>query len=142
MAIESPALETAKPSENQRKTQTPKGVRFTPPPPPPGVRARSAARASPRLLGIASAACFGAPLGLACVPQLHAPPRCWCTYSGHLPLGAPTRRVEQRCPLLPNANSHGHGPPAPLPYRSGGQTGCTWLFTYWDTRGRWQATQS
>jgi hypothetical protein len=37
--------------------------------PPPGMRARSAARASPRLLGIASAACFGAPLGLACVPQ-------------------------------------------------------------------------
>jgi hypothetical protein len=38
---------------------------------------------------------FGAPLGPACVPQLHAPPRCWCTYSGHLPLGAPTRRVER-----------------------------------------------
>jgi hypothetical protein len=63
------------------------------PPPPPGVRARSAARASPRLLGIVSAVCFGAPLGLACVPQLHAPPRCWCTYSGHLPLEAPTRRA-------------------------------------------------
>jgi hypothetical protein len=28
-------------------------------------------------------------------PQLHAPPRCWCAYSGHLPLGAPTRRVER-----------------------------------------------
>jgi hypothetical protein len=48
--------------------------------PPPGMRARSADRASPRLLGIASDACFGAPLGLACVPQLrHAPPRCWLT---------------------------------------------------------------
>jgi hypothetical protein len=62
---------------------------------PPGMRARSAAHAPPRLLGIASAACFGVPLGLACVPQLLAPPRCWCTYSGHLPLGAPTRRVKR-----------------------------------------------
>jgi hypothetical protein len=26
---------------------------------------------------------------------LLAPPRCWCAYSGHLPLGAPTRRVER-----------------------------------------------
>jgi hypothetical protein len=51
--------------------------------------------ASPRLLGIASAACFGVPLGLACVPQLHASPRCWCAYSGHLLLGAPTQRAKR-----------------------------------------------
>jgi hypothetical protein len=43
---------------------------------PPGKRARPAARASPRLLGIASAACFGAPLGLAC--RLCTPAACTC----------------------------------------------------------------
>ena len=75
-----------------RKTQNTKGVFL-----PPG-EARPVG-GSPRLLGIASAACFGMPLGLACrlvyVPQLLAPARCWCAYSGHLPLGAPTRRVER-----------------------------------------------
>jgi hypothetical protein len=80
-------------------------ARRRPPPPPSRVRARSAARASPWLLGIASAACFGVPLGLACVPQLYAPPRCWCAYSvlitqgayySHWGLGgAPTLRVER-----------------------------------------------
>jgi hypothetical protein len=47
------------------------------------------------LLGIASASCFGAPPDLACVLQLHAPPRCWCAYAGHFLLGAPTRRVKR-----------------------------------------------
>jgi hypothetical protein len=55
------------------------------------------------MLGIASAACFGAPLGLACrlayVPKLLVACTCLsgarCAYSGHLPLGAPTRRVER-----------------------------------------------
>jgi hypothetical protein len=61
----------------------------------PPVRARSAARASPRLLGIASAACFGAPLArdhlaLPVYPtQLHAPRSQVMgagvrAYSGHL----------------------------------------------------------
>jgi hypothetical protein len=56
------------------------------------MRARSAARASPRLLGIASAACFGArPLGLACVA-----PSCL-----HLPgAGVPTQVEELSSPLL------------------------------------------
>jgi hypothetical protein len=56
----------------------------------PPVRARLAARAraSPWLLGIASAAWFGAPLGLACVPHLHLH-RCMHL---HLPgAGVPTQ---------------------------------------------------
>jgi hypothetical protein len=62
----------------------------------PPVRARSAARASPRLFGIASAACFGAPLGSpACVPHLPAPPRCWCACLGHLLLTGGTHSVSQ-----------------------------------------------
>jgi hypothetical protein len=75
-----------------RKTQTRKGGIFT-------HRGARPIGGTPWLLGIASAACFGAPLGLACrlacVPQLLAPARCWCVHSGHLPLGAPTRRVER-----------------------------------------------
>jgi hypothetical protein len=61
----------AKPSNPQRKTQSPKGGNFLP---PYGMRARSAAArflgclASPRLL-----ASGYRPLGLVCVPQLLAP---------------------------------------------------------------------
>jgi hypothetical protein len=75
------------------------------------VGARSAARASPRLLGIASSGCSPpsclrrgttrllhhlSPPGGACVPHpLHL--RCWCAYSGHLPLGAPTSSRTWSC---------------------------------------------
>jgi hypothetical protein len=89
----------------------------------PPVRARSAARASPGLLGIASSwllaasaparhllgtclaptwhllgTCFGAPLAR-CHLALPVYPSClhwcWCACSGHLLLGAPTQRVKR-----------------------------------------------
>ena len=62
----------------------------------PPVRARSAARASPRLLGIASSGCLPSCLrrGTTRLPDSVYPSclhlRCRCAYSGHLPLGAPT----------------------------------------------------
>jgi hypothetical protein len=43
-----------------------------------------------------------------CVPtQLPAPPRCWCAYSGHLLLGAPTRRVKRFGSQRPQALQRG-----------------------------------
>jgi hypothetical protein len=99
------------PLEVKRKRFSPMGSRsvdlatrhgavFAPP-----VRARSAARASPRLLGllgIASAACpaacVGAPLDLACVPQLPA-----CTSGASVPTRGTSHwgyplRVERHVP--------------------------------------------
>jgi hypothetical protein len=119
------SLETAKPSKYHRKTQTPRGVRFTPPPPPPPRYARPIG--GPRVSSAAwhRLGCLlrGTTRPRLCTPVgscMHLPGAgVWCAYSGHLLLGAPTRRVERFSQIRTRAMTH--EATGSLPYRGGGE---------------------